>query len=301
MEGMKLKDPKTFEEQLSILENRHMIVEDREEALKILSRTNYYRLTAYALQFKANDDYNKNITFNEMYDLYKFDKKLRSLLREVLESIEISVRTFIAYHLSIKYKVSDIHRDSSIFKDVRLHIGYDDEYGVHHTGLLEELNHEINKNRKEPLVRHHIKKYNRSFPTWAIVEIMSFGMLSRMYANLNIKDQKEISRNGFNTNNNLMESWLLNLAYVRNICAHYGRIYNKKMAIQPMVHSKYSKENIEKNKVFSSILAIKELTINTEEWGVFKEELEGLIKEYDNTLDLNLIGFPSNWLEIINQ
>lgn len=51
-QAFKLKEPKTFNEQLQILKSRNMIVDNEEEAIKILKRTNYYRLTAYALQFK---------------------------------------------------------------------------------------------------------------------------------------------------------------------------------------------------------------------------------------------------------
>lgn len=51
-------------------------------------------------------------------------------------------------------------------------------------------------------------------------------MLSRTYKNLKTNEQKDISKNCFNINNLLLESWLDNLSYVRNICAHYGRLYN---------------------------------------------------------------------------
>ena len=61
-QAFKLKEPKTFDEQLQILKSRNMIVDNEEETIKILKRTNYYRLTAYALQFKDGDNYN-NKTF----------------------------------------------------------------------------------------------------------------------------------------------------------------------------------------------------------------------------------------------
>lgn len=297
---VKLKEPKTFEEQLKILEDRKMIIENREEALNVLSLTNYYRLTAYVLQFKVNDNYGNRVSFNNMYKLYRFDKKLRNLILEVLESIEIALKTYMAYTLSIKYG-SEAYKDSNIFKDTRLHSGYDEVDGTHHKGLLEEIGQEIRKNRKEPLVKHHIRKYKSHFPTWAIVELLSFGMISRMYSNLNTADQKIIAREGFKTNNVLLESWVINFAYIRNICAHYGRLYNKRLDINPKLHSKYSKDNLDPTRIFVSILAIKELTVNGSEWTEFKSQLELLIDEYINDIDLRLIGFPQNWREILKK
>ncbi len=296
----KLKDPKTFEEQLQILENRNMKVEDKQSAIKILKVTNYYRITAYALQFRNNKGYNNKASFNDMYRLYKFDKRLRHLILEILESIEISLRTYIAYHLSTKYGAK-AHEKADIFKDIDWYKGYEDDNGRYHNGLLDEIRIEISKNKKEPFVKHHLRNYNKQFPIWVIVELFSFGMLSRTYVNLNLIDQKIIAKNCFNANYQLLESWLNNLAYIRNICAHYGRLYNKKMAITPMIHNKYKKDNLDLNKLFVSILAIKELTRSIAEWCTFKIQLESLIDEYMDVVDLELIGFPNDWKEILKR
>jgi len=297
-EVVKLKEPKTFEEQLKILEDRNMVIDDKDEAIKVLKATNYYRLSAYALQFIRNDNYDKKITFNNLYKLYKFDKRLRHLILEILESIEVALRTYMAYSLSIKYG-AEAHVNSELFKDKKLYSGYDDIYGKHHKGLIEEIELEIRKNNKELFVRHHLNKYKGHFPIWVIVEIFSFGVLSRAYSNLNIIDQKEIAKNCFNVNYQLLESWLNNLSYIRNICAHYGRLYNKKMTITPKLHNKYNKDGIDLNRLFISILAIKELTKNTSEWDVFGTQLNHLINEYKDVIDLQLIGFPEDWSEIL--
>lgn len=299
-EDIELKKPKTFEEQLKILEDRQMRIDDKEDAIKVLKTTNYYRLTVYALQFKKDDNYGNKIFFNDMYKLYKFDKRLRHLILEILESIEISLRTYMAYHLSIKYG-AEAHKNSDLFKDKELYNGYDDIYGKHHKGLIEEIEFEIRNNKKELFVKHHLKKYKGHFPIWVAIELFSFGMLSKTYANLNTIDQKIISKNCFGTNNQLLESWLNNLSYIRNICAHYGRLYNKKMAIAPKLHNKYCQYNIDLNRLFISILAIKELTMRTSEWEVFRTHLEALVEEFKDVIDLKLIGFPENWTEILSK
>ncbi len=105
-----------------------MIVDNEEEAIKILKRTNYYRLTAYALQFKDGDNYNNKVSFETMYNLYKFDEKLRHLIMEILEGIEISLRTYMAYNLSIKYG-AEAYTNQVIFKDIKSYTGYIDSNG----------------------------------------------------------------------------------------------------------------------------------------------------------------------------
>ena len=297
-EVIELKQPKTFEEQLQILEDRNMIIDDKAEAIKVLRVTNYYRLTAYALQFKNGNDYNHNISFNTMYRLYKFDKRLRHLLLEILESIEVALRTYMSYNLSIKYG-PEAHKNIDIFKDADIYSGCDDFRGNHRRGLIEEINLEVSKNRKELFVYHHLRKYNGHFPIWVIVEIFSFGMLSKTYKNLNTAEQKEISRNCFGANYMLVESWLDNLSYIRNICAHYGRLYNKKMTITPKIHNKHKGYDLDLDRLFVSILAIKELTKNSSEWDIFNIQLGALINENIEVLDLSLIGFPENWDEIL--
>ncbi|HFE9684151.1 Abi family protein [Clostridium perfringens] len=296
-----LKEPKTFEEQMEILKSRKMIIEDEENTIEILKRTNYYRLTAYALQCKSKDNTYNNISFNKMYKLYEFDKKLRHLILETLENIEISLRTYIAYNLSIKYG-PEAHKCEEIFKDIDLYKGYYDEDGIYHNGLLDEIKNEERKNRNEPFVKHHIKIYDGKFPIWAVIEIFSFGMLSKMYKNLVVAEQKEISRKCFGTNNKLLESWLDTLSYIRNTCAHYGRLYNKKLPRIPKIHNKYNKfkDDLESNKLFVAILAIKELSKAINKYDIFKENLNKLINEYIDVIDLNILGFCENWEEILN-
>lgn len=291
----KLKEPKTFEEQINILKERNMFIEDEEFAVKVLKSINYYRLTAYALQFKKENKYLNETSFNTVYRLYKFDNKLKHLLLEILESIEITTRTYLAYYLSITFG-SEAYKNIGIYKDSSKYEG--DE---NNRGLRDEIKKEIKKNSKEPFIIHHNKKYDGKFPMWVIVEIFSFGMLSKMYGNLKTNIQKEISRNCFGINYVLLASWLNNFAHVRNICAHYGRIYNKKMAMKAVIHKKYIKYKLDDDKIFVTILAIKELMINTIEWKCFFKELEILLKEYQDIVDLNLIGFPDNWSEILSK
>lgn len=284
---IKLKEPKTFEQQIDILEARGIRIEDRESAKRILSMINYYRLTAYALQFKLENIYIGDIKFDTLYKLYNFDKKMKNLIIGVLESIEISIRTYVAYTLAHKYG-ADSYTKSEIFENEK-----------YHSGLMREISKEIKRNYREPFVIHHKEKYNGKFPIWAVIELISFGALSRMYSNLKREDQRIVSRELLGLDYKLLVAGLLHLSYVRNICAHYGRLYNKKFVVFTRLHKKYSKYNVEGNSLLATILTIKELMPNKDEWEVFKIQLEALIEENEHIIDLKLIGFLENWKEIL--
>lgn len=109
-EKVRIKQPKTYEEQIQILKTRGLVVEDEMSAKNILSKINYYRFSAYTLTLKNDDLFHEGISFDQIYNLYEFDRKLRLYLLSLLEQIEISFRTKISYHLAHKYGVTP-HQD----------------------------------------------------------------------------------------------------------------------------------------------------------------------------------------------
>lgn len=98
-----LKPPRTFDKQIEILRSRNIIINDKERARKILSTVNYYKLTGYALHIKNGQSYIKGYTIESIFGIYSFDKRMRNILMDVLEAVEISMRTSIAYVLGHKY------------------------------------------------------------------------------------------------------------------------------------------------------------------------------------------------------
>ena len=103
------KKPLTYEEQVDLLESRGLIINNKERAIKHLSNISYYRLTAYMLPCKEikdgsyTDKFIEGKTWDNVYQVYLFDRKLRLLIFDVIERIEISIRTQIIYQLSHKY------------------------------------------------------------------------------------------------------------------------------------------------------------------------------------------------------
>jgi abortive infection bacteriophage resistance protein len=106
------KKSKTIEEQLALLQQRGLIINDVNLAKQFLSHVSYYRISAYMLPFKPYKKFNNHLEkekfasgakFEDVVRLYNFDKKLRNAIFDIIEKVEISVRTNITYYLSNKY------------------------------------------------------------------------------------------------------------------------------------------------------------------------------------------------------
>ncbi|MBU3093928.1 Abi family protein [Clostridium sp. CF011] len=254
--------------------------------MDILSRVNYYRLSAYMLTFKADDTFLNDVTLEDIYDTYCFDKKLRNLLVGVLESTEIEFRTHIAYHIAHKYGALG-HLDSNNFIKASFHEKY-----------VSMIKSEINRNREELFIIHHKTKYNGQVPIWVVMEITTFGTLSMFFNNLKVEDKKAIGLM-CGVHYSMLTGWLKSLSHIRNVCAHYSRIYNKKFNIKPVIPKIYGGYQIDNERIFSFILVIKHSIQNKSEWDSFLINLKALIDQYE-TINLSLIGFPINWYDILH-
>lgn len=283
-----LKEPKSFDEQIEILKERGLIINSEEDAKFILSNINYYRFTAYLLPFKSeNDKYISDITFEKIYYIYMFDREFRTLLMDILGSIEISFRTYIAYTLAMNYGTYGYTKqDNFINKD-------------YHNDFLLNLQKEKRNNSNKLFIKHHNEKYDGKLPIWVAMEIMPFGMLSKLYSNLLPKEKTFIKNNLCVINPGLVDSWLQALTNIRNQCAHYGRIYN---TLFPPVKVKKEDKKFELNKrqIFAYIVAIKYLVADDKIWNKFFINLQKLISDYEDHIDLTLIGFPESWIEILS-
>lgn len=281
----KVKPPKTYKEQVKILKSRNLYIEDSEYAEKVLQSVNYYRLSAYGLTLKDATDtmqYNNNASFNKMLSIYEFDRKLRLLLLGALETIEIAFRTHISYEMAHTFGPLG-YKDTENFINEKFH-----------KESINELETLINQSRKgELFIQHHFKKYNGVIPIWAAIEVTSFGFLSKLYRNLNEGVKKHIAKTYYNVPNHYLESWLRTLSNVRNVCAHYGRLYNKELTFKPSLF-KEDKKLFDNNFIFSAIYIILRLLTKNEGTRLLTD-LEALIHQYEDALEFEYIGFPSNW------
>ena len=256
--------------------------------ITVLKAVNYYRLSAYFLSFKNTDDtYVAGTNFEQVFNIYEFDRKLRRIIFSAIEEIEVFMRATLAYFHAHKYGA----------------VGYFDEKNYSakhkHEKFKKLIGLEISNNRNLPFVRHHKQKYDGKFPIWVIIELFTFGMLSFFFADLNTKDQKAIARTIFHTTANNIKSWLRCCTDLRNICAHYGRLYYRNF---PSVPAGFKTDNKDKYKLWTTMQAIKELYYDAEKWNtsILKPMID-LFEEYKDDINLAYIAFPSNWVDLLTK
>jgi abortive infection bacteriophage resistance protein len=286
-----LKPPTTFEEQVDLYKDRNLHIEDSEYTEKTLQRINYYRLSAYGLTLKNSANKNefiKGSSFHKLLSLYEFDKRLRLLLLGVLETIEIAFRTHVAYEIAHKYGPLG-YKDKENFINEKFHQDF-----------LNELDKLLKQSRKgELFVEHYYKNYAGNFPIWVAIEVTSFGTLSKLYRNLNEDSKKHIAKTYYTVPYRYLESWLQTLSNVRNVCAHFGRLYNKHLTFKPRLF-KEERKKFNNQLTFAAIYITQRLLTRTE-GNRFITDLESLILEYEDNIDFSHIGFPLDWRELLSK
>ena len=110
-------------------------------------------------------------------------------------------------------------------------------------------------------------------------------------------DKKEIAKL-FGVGYTYLESWLESISYVRNICAHYGRIYNAKLTKTPKLYKEYSEAGIGNNRIFGVLICLRQLLIGDSHWNLFVDEIGMLFDKYGD-VDIKTMGFVENWKRML--
>jgi abortive infection bacteriophage resistance protein len=244
----------SFDEQLESLIKRGLLVEDKFVALNHLERIGYYRLSGYWFPFRkrlnksdascitftksisskentyASDEFLEGTTFKNAVDLYFFDKRLKMLAIDALEQIEISIRVDISYTLGKLNKFA--YLDKSLFHP-EFSQTIDPKTGLtkHHKWL--DKHAQLISRSREDFVRHNRTKYGLPLPIWIACEVWDFGTLSTLFSGIKSEEQDQISLKYGINNGRVFASWLRSLNYLRNVCAHHSRLWNRNIVDQP--------------------------------------------------------------------
>lgn len=292
-----IKPFKTINEQIEILIKRGLVIDDIEEAKRYLLNLNYYRISAYSLTLRKNDNFYTNVHFSNIMQIYNFDMELRASLLYLLEFIEVSIRTHIGYYHAKTYGPLG-YLDSATFKDLHRY----EKFKVDYENAIEEYG------SKEAFVKHHKDVYNGQFPIWALVELLSFGSLSRVFKNLNREIQDEICKNNYGRIGEIyIENWLQGFTILRNICAHRGRIYNREIPFSLRLQKRdkviLSNNGLYINRatkqLFVYLFVAKKIVTEPQIWHTFIDRFLTLIKKYP-FVNLSNYGFPENWKALLH-
>ena len=219
----------SFQQQVDLLRSRGLGIGDEQRAVRVLERTSYYRLSAYWLPFKQpNDSFESGATFEEAERLYEFDRRLRLLVLDALERVEVRLRTQITYSLAHAYGPF-AHEEPANF-----HAGFD------HPRWVTKLHDETGRSH-ETFVNHFMNSYCGfpKLPIWMAAEVMTLGALFMLFRAMQPNDRRPIAAR-YGVHYDVLASWLHALTYVRNVCAHHSRLWNRELAIQPRLPNKES-------------------------------------------------------------
>lgn len=292
------KAPLSFDEQLSLMKKRGLTVDNEEKAISYLKSISYYRLSAYFLPYQSDKDkFNEGTTFKQIIRTYTFDRELRLLIFDCIERIEVAIRTQFIYTMSLTYNDAHWHDQKHYFIDP---YDYRGEKVDPHKDLQDIIDRAKRNKRREVFITHYMDTYSNPAnpPSWMCLELLTIGELSHTYKGLANNDDKKRIADFFGVHYEVFGSWLHTLTYVRNLCAHHSRLWNRDLAIVPKKLIKpqgpWLDKSFENNKrVFYFINILKYLLDRANPGNNLRNKIELLFDKYP-TIPIQYLGIPSD-------
>lgn len=290
---MKFEKPAlTIEAQVELLLSRGM-TGDAACIANRLAMANYYRLSGYWYPFKTGENqFRTGTSFETVWRRYTFDRHLRLLVMDALERIEITLRTQFAYHHSHDHGPFAYTDDPKSLPKLSTA-----DWHKFQTRLLEEIDRS-----REPFMTHFRRTYGTDHPVppvWCAIEVISFGSLVTLYRNATRKVKKAVA-DVFGVPPEVLESWILSLNTVRNLCAHHGRLWNKVLGVKPRIPLKdhypqwHEPVAIGPERVFGILSIGKHCLDRIAPQSQWPDRLKKLLAEYPE-IPIREMGFPKNW------
>lgn len=288
------KEALTTDQHIKQLRDRGLTIADVELARHYLSHVSYYRLAGYwwPMQIdKEEHKFKENSKFEDVVFLYNFDRELRILLFDVIEKIEISLRTKLIYHLSHEYGPWWI-QNMEIFQDSGALIE-----------TLASIKEEVDRS-KDIFIKEHKSKYKEDLrfpPAWKTLELTSLGSLSKIYGNLKntINSKDLIAKELGAVNHTYLPSWLQSITQIRNYCAHHSRLWNKNLPGTPKILPKPPYKWVDDvptdtSKLYLHMCIMKYMVNIIAPENSFSNKLQELLRKYPS-VDPTALGIKPNW------
>lgn len=280
----------SYKEQVELMRVRGLNVQNPSEAADFLSRVSYYRLSTYFLPFQPQKDkFSPGCSFDTIVTLYRFDEELRGEFFAAVAQVEISLRTRFVYALAKEWGAFAHYAAGLIRSD------------FDHREWLNSLEGEVERAR-EPFIEHYRRTYEGfpRLPMWMAVEVMSLGSLSVLYNGLLPEPRRRIV-DGLGIPHPVFRSWLHFLSYLRNVCAHHARLWDRELAIRPEIPRKdpgWRKLTIDNTRVFCALPVLEWIM----SWcGLSFAILNDLRKTFKRSEVLDsifprMMGIPHDWM-----
>ena len=211
------------------------------------------------------------------------------LVFDAIEKIEVALRTKIVYHFSLAHG-SHWHENSSLYRS-----------NTRYIKDIADLYKEIDRST-ETFIKHYNSKYTDPiYPaSWMSLEVASVGLLSKMFSNLrNGPEKKKVYYDFGLKNYSVLESWLHSICHIRNICAHHGRLWNRRLTASPEMPDSpifpfLNNSNISSNKIYAALSCMTYILHIISPNSSFNSNLKALLQTC-NLVNLKEMGFPKDW------
>ena len=277
---------------VTLLKNRGLIISDEQKAVDYFTNISYFRFSAYLYPLLENPKtahkYKIGSTFEMALDMYRFDRKLRVLLFNEIEKIEVAIRT--AMNNLISSALNDV-----FWMTENCHFANPHSFSKSLSLIQSELNRS-----KEEFVEHFKNKYIEPYPpAWMISEIIPLGVLCGIFNNIQSMRIKKMVAGQFGLSVPVFSSWILVLAILRNVCCHHNRTWNKDHLVIPAnIHSPVfpwiDSTKTDAKRIYYRICIIKYLLFTVSPNNRFTQKIKSLLAEYP-TVDTRAMGFPAGW------
>ena len=278
-------------EQISSLRKRGLLIQDEGKATDYLANIGYYRLSAYFYPLlaepKRNHIFKSSSNFESALNMYKFDRKLRVMIFNEIEKIEVAFRANVTDIISNEF--SDVFwiTNPQYFDDLK-----------RFEQTLKRIENEVGKSSEE-FITHFKNTYSNPFPpAWMIVEVLPLGTLCKVFTNLKDHAVRKKVAQRFGVQQSVFHSWILTLAGLRNMCCHHSRVWNKKLTIRPIIPRKTAFPFVENTsdlgRIYCRLCIVKYLISTIAPSNKFTSKLKNLLKHY-SSVDVKAMGFPTNW------
>ncbi len=305
---MKFEKPfLTVEQQADLLLERGM-QGDRTLMIERLRVVGYYRLSGYWYPFRKSvvepkeeqegtepdETFVGGTSFETVWRRYAFDRRLRVLVLDAIERFEIALRTQIAAHHCQHHGPFAYALDRTSRPKLKRTV-----FAEFYAGVLEELGRS-----KEAFIKHFYEKYGDEHdvpPLWEAAEVLTFGSLVTFYKSTTHNVKQPVAST-FGVPDTVMESWLLALNTIRNICAHHSRLWNRELGNKPMIPFAatypdwHTPVEVRNDRIFGMLTICKHCLNRIAPQSGWADRLVELLADYPD-VPLESMGFPENWRE----
>jgi abortive infection bacteriophage resistance protein len=292
-------------------QQRGLLIDDRDRATRYLRHIGYYRLSAYVRSFEGKQRHylRPGTSFDDVLGLYIFDRKLRLLVLDAVERVEVATRAAIGDHMS-RSAGPHWYQDATHFARP-----------IVHTSLLEQVDNlvaeqqsrrpEQSPNRESfvSALEHYVTTYGTPSrpPSWLVLEELSLGAVRSLYSNLARQSDKAAIAGTLGLKAPVLDSWLLTYQRVRNVCAHHGRLWNRGLGVYPAIPKSvsivwlqdrelFSREPWRAQRLFPVIVSLQTLLHTLSPGSSWSGRLADLLDQHPS-VPLTAMGFPSDWLD----